>query len=149
MSIAVPPDSRFFLKMGRYSRTQPPQLRIRDCPAVPSLRGHTKGISLALRLLSAILPPDLTFLSPAKDKGGIAENTPPKSNRKGVPDHALIPGRLKGGVLVSDSRTKTSPNRTPNSSDCPEGELNDDGTCLNKFLTDPDKKTFRATWLTP
>ncbi len=33
--------------------------------------------------------------------------------------------------------------------ECIDGELNDDGTCPNKFLVDPNKKTFRAIWLTP
>ena len=31
--------------------------------------------------------------------------------------------------------------------DCLEGEYRDDGTCLNKYLLDPDKKTFRGIWL--
>ncbi len=34
-------------------------------------------------------------------------------------------------------------------SECMPGELNNDGTCPNKFLIDPNKKTFRATWLEP
>jgi hypothetical protein len=31
--------------------------------------------------------------------------------------------------------------------DCLEGEYRADGTCLNKFLADPAKKTFRGMWL--
>jgi len=34
-------------------------------------------------------------------------------------------------------------------SECMEGELRDDGTCLNKHLTNPNRKTFRAVWLQP
>ena len=32
--------------------------------------------------------------------------------------------------------------------ECLEGEYRDDGTCQNKYLLDPDKKTFRGIWLT-
>jgi len=34
-------------------------------------------------------------------------------------------------------------------SECMEGELLSGGRCLNKYLTDPSKKTFRAVWLRP
>jgi hypothetical protein len=34
-------------------------------------------------------------------------------------------------------------------SECMEGELRDDRTCLNKHLIDPNKKTFRSFWLQP
>jgi hypothetical protein len=37
--------------------------------------------------------------------------------------------------------------KVDDASQCMEGKLNDDGTCPNKFLTDPNKKTFRAIWL--
>lgn len=33
--------------------------------------------------------------------------------------------------------------------ECMEGELSEDGTCPNKCLTNPNKKTFRGIWLTP
>jgi hypothetical protein len=33
--------------------------------------------------------------------------------------------------------------------ECAEGEYRNDGTCENKFLLDPHKKTFRASWLVP
>ena len=33
--------------------------------------------------------------------------------------------------------------------ECEEGELGADGTCLNKYLSNQNKKTFRGTWLTP
>jgi hypothetical protein len=34
-------------------------------------------------------------------------------------------------------------------SECAEGKLRKDGKCLNKYLTDPNKKHFRAIWLQP
>ena len=33
--------------------------------------------------------------------------------------------------------------------ECMEGEFRKDGTCLNKYLIDPKKKTFRGIWLEP
>jgi hypothetical protein len=33
--------------------------------------------------------------------------------------------------------------------ECMEGEFRKDGTCLNKYLIDPKKKTFRGIWLAP
>lgn len=33
--------------------------------------------------------------------------------------------------------------------ECMEGEFRKDGTCLNKYLLDPKKKTFRGIWLEP
>ena len=33
--------------------------------------------------------------------------------------------------------------------ECMEGEFRKDGTCQNKYLIDPDKKTFRGIWLNP
>ncbi|MEJ2702445.1 MAG: DUF3616 domain-containing protein [Sedimentisphaerales bacterium] len=33
--------------------------------------------------------------------------------------------------------------------ECAEGKYRNDGTCENKFLLDPHKKTFRALWFTP
>ena len=33
--------------------------------------------------------------------------------------------------------------------ECKEGEFRKDGTCQNKYLIDPEKKTFRGIWLTP
>ncbi len=32
-------------------------------------------------------------------------------------------------------------------SECVQGEYRGDGTCLNKFLIDPNRKSFRAVWL--
>ena len=33
--------------------------------------------------------------------------------------------------------------------ECKEGEFRKDGTCQNKYLIDPEKKTFRGIWLNP
>jgi len=33
--------------------------------------------------------------------------------------------------------------------ECMEGEFRKDGTCLNKYLIDPKKKTFKGIWLEP
>ncbi len=33
--------------------------------------------------------------------------------------------------------------------ECMKGEFRKDGTCQNKYLIDPEKKTFRRIWLTP
>ncbi|MBC8471314.1 MAG: DUF3616 domain-containing protein [Planctomycetes bacterium] len=33
--------------------------------------------------------------------------------------------------------------------ECMEGEYRKDGTCQNKYLLDPEKKTFRGIWLAP
>ena len=33
--------------------------------------------------------------------------------------------------------------------ECVKGEFRKDGTCQNKYLIDPEKKTFRGIWLTP
>jgi hypothetical protein len=50
-------------------------------------------------------------------------------------------------LLLSDDGTL--PVKVASPAQCQEGELRADGTCPNKFLTDPDKKTFRGIWLTP
>jgi hypothetical protein len=33
--------------------------------------------------------------------------------------------------------------------ECKEGEFRKDGTCQNKYLIDPEKKTFRGIWMNP
>jgi hypothetical protein len=33
--------------------------------------------------------------------------------------------------------------------ECMEGEFDKDGTCQNKYLIDPEKKTYRGIWITP
>jgi len=60
----------------------------------------------------------------------------------------LVCFRNSGKLLVL-SDDGSLPIRVGSPSECMQGKLNDDGTCPNKFLTDPNKKTFRAIWLTP
>jgi hypothetical protein len=58
---------------------------------------------------------------------------------------ALIPfadGRL---LLLSDDGSL--PIKVGGPADCVEGEYRNDGTCLNKYLADPQKKTFRGMWV--
>jgi hypothetical protein len=61
---------------------------------------------------------------------------------------ALVPfedsGRL---LLLSDDGSLRIKVAGPH--ECMEGEYRKDGTCENKYLLDPDKKTFRGIWLTP
>ena len=61
---------------------------------------------------------------------------------------ALIPFRNSPRLLLL-SDDGALPIRVRDKSECVEGELNDDGTCPNKFLIDPKKKTFRAIWVRP
>lgn len=69
------------------------------------------------------------------------------NNRDFTPE-ALIcfPNSEKLLVLSDDG---SLPVKIDNFSECMQGRLNDDGTCPNKFLTDPNNKTFRAIWLIP
>ncbi|OHB74983.1 MAG: hypothetical protein A2Z25_12435 [Planctomycetes bacterium RBG_16_55_9] len=61
---------------------------------------------------------------------------------------AMVPfagsGRL---LLLSDDGSLLIKVAGPH--ECMEGEYRNDGTCPNKFLLDPNKKTFRALWLVP
>jgi len=61
---------------------------------------------------------------------------------------SLIPfagsGRL---LLLSDDGS--IPVKVAGPHECAKGEYRQDGTCPNKFLLDPNKKTFRASWLVP
>jgi hypothetical protein len=50
-------------------------------------------------------------------------------------------------LLLSDDGSLVIKVSSP--SECLEGELSEDGTCLNKYLSNPNKKTFRGVWLTP
>jgi len=50
-------------------------------------------------------------------------------------------------LLLSDDGSLVIKVLSP--SECLEGELSEDGTCLNKYLSNQNKKTFRGTWLTP
>jgi len=61
---------------------------------------------------------------------------------------ALIPfSSSERLLLLSDDGTL--PVSVADKSQCAEGEFNDDGTCPNKSLLDPNRKTFRAIWLKP
>ncbi len=61
---------------------------------------------------------------------------------------ALIPFENSASILLlSDDGSLVIKVAGPN--DCMEGEFREDGTCLNKFLLEANKKTFRAIWLTP
>ncbi len=64
-----------------------------------------------------------------------------------TPEALLAFKNSPGLFLLSDDGSL--PVQISDRSDCMEGELNKDGTCPNKFLTDPAKKTFRAIWLYP
>jgi hypothetical protein len=50
-------------------------------------------------------------------------------------------------LLLSDDGSLAIKVSSP--AECEEGELNADGTCPNKYLTDQNKKSFRGIWLTP
>jgi len=50
-------------------------------------------------------------------------------------------------LLLSDDGSLVI--KVSNPGECEEGELGVDGTCLNKYLTNQNKKTFRGIWLTP
>jgi hypothetical protein len=61
---------------------------------------------------------------------------------------ALIPfaGSEKLLLLSDDG---SIPVKVTGPHECAKGEYRQDGTCPNKFLLDPNKKTFRALWLVP
>ncbi|MBN2136537.1 MAG: DUF3616 domain-containing protein [Sedimentisphaerales bacterium] len=61
---------------------------------------------------------------------------------------ALIPFDA-GRDLMLLSDDGTLPVVVSGSSECAEDEINPNGTCPNKFLLDPNRKTFRAISLTP
>jgi hypothetical protein len=52
-------------------------------------------------------------------------------------------------LLLMLSDDGTLPVSIPDPAQCVQDELNADGTCPNKFLLDPNKKTFRAILVTP
>ncbi len=61
---------------------------------------------------------------------------------------ALIPfNNTDRLLLLSDDGTLKI--KVSDNSQCDEGMLLKDGTCLNKHLIDPEKKYFRAVWLEP
>jgi len=68
--------------------------------------------------------------------------------QKDLTPEALVPFKNSDKLLLlsDDGSLRIKVN---DASECMDGKLNDDGTCPNKFLVDPDKKTFRAIWLKP
>ncbi|MFH1718098.1 MAG: DUF3616 domain-containing protein, partial [Planctomycetota bacterium] len=48
-------------------------------------------------------------------------------------------------LLLSDDGS--IPVKVAGPHECLEGEFEKDGTCLNKYLANPDRKTFRGIWL--
>jgi hypothetical protein len=58
----------------------------------------------------------------------------------------LIPFEESGRLLMlSDDGTLIV--KVAGDWECLEGQYNKDGTCLNKYLANPEKKTFRGAWL--
>jgi len=61
---------------------------------------------------------------------------------------ALVPFKNSAALLLlSDDGTLVVD--VSDASECMEGEYRNDGTCLNKYLTNPNKKYFRGIWLKP
>ncbi|MHC4327577.1 MAG: DUF3616 domain-containing protein [Planctomycetota bacterium] len=58
---------------------------------------------------------------------------------------AMVP--FEDGRLLMLSDDGSLPIMVSSPGDCLEGEYRDDGTCLNKYLRNPEKKTFRGIWL--
>ena len=58
---------------------------------------------------------------------------------------AMVP--FEDGRLLMLSDDGSLPIMVSGPGDCLEGEYRDDGTCLNKYLRNPEKKTFRGIWL--
>jgi hypothetical protein len=64
-----------------------------------------------------------------------------------TPEALICFSRSERLLILSDDGSL--PVRINHASECLQGRLNDDGTCPNKFLRDPNKKTFRAAWILP
>jgi len=64
-----------------------------------------------------------------------------------TPEALVVFRNLPKFLLLSDDGTL--PIDISGDSECMPDRLRQDGRCPNKYLTDPDKKTFRALWLTP
>ncbi len=61
---------------------------------------------------------------------------------------ALIPFKNSAGLLLlSDDGTLVI--NVSSSRECMDGQFSEDGTCLNKYLLDPNKKTFRSIRIEP
>jgi hypothetical protein len=50
-------------------------------------------------------------------------------------------------LLLSDDGTR--PVKVSGPGECLSGEYRPDGTCLNKYLLDPNRRTFRTIWVEP
>jgi hypothetical protein len=69
-----------------------------------------------------------------------------KPDRSSIKPEALISFKNSGRfLLLSDDGSL--PIKVSSPSECEEGELSEDGTCPNKFLTDQNKKYFRTIWV--
>jgi hypothetical protein len=61
---------------------------------------------------------------------------------------ALVPFANSGKLLLL-SDDGTIPVKVSDKSECAEGEITAGGFCPNKYLTNPNKKTFRVIWIEP
>jgi hypothetical protein len=69
-------------------------------------------------------------------------------NQSNLNPEALVPFENSSKLLLlSDDGSLSIKVTGPH--ECLEGEYREDGTCQNKYLLDPDKKTFRGIWLVP
>lgn len=82
------------------------------------------------------------------------KETPPKllrqlhTEKKNFNPEALVTFKDSAKILLlSDDGTLVI--EVSGAWECMEGEFRKDGTCLNKFLINPNKKTFRGIWLQP
>ena len=67
-------------------------------------------------------------------------------DESGFKPEALMPFEDSGRfLLLSDDGSLLI--KVDGPEDCLEGEYRDDGTCENKYLADPAKKTFRGVWV--
>jgi hypothetical protein len=73
----------------------------------------------------------------------VRELSPDKSSFK---PEALVTFKNSAGLLLLSDDGGLAIN-VSDASECMEGELGKDGKCLNKHLTNPNKKHFTATWL--
>lgn len=64
-----------------------------------------------------------------------------------TPEALVVFGNLPEFLLLSDDGTL--PIDVSDDSECIPDRLRQDGRCPNKYLANPDKKSFRATWLKP
>lgn len=70
------------------------------------------------------------------------------ADKKNFTPEALVTFRNQPEfLLLSDDGSLLI--KVSDSSECMEGKLHKDGKCLNKYLTDPNRKHFRAIWLMP